>query len=33
MKDADSTVATVYEAGIPTTTDSIEIIKVPQKKK
>ena len=32
MKDADSTVATVYEAGIPTTTDSIEIIKFLKKR-
>ncbi len=33
MKEADSTVSTVYEAGIPTTTDQKEIIKFLGKKK
>ena len=32
MKEADSTVSTVYEAGIPTTTDQKEIIKFLGKK-
>jgi superfamily II DNA or RNA helicase len=32
MKEADSTVATVYEAGIPTTTDPTEIVNFIQKK-
>ena len=33
MKDADSTVSTVYEAGIPTTTDQTEIIKFLKQRK
>jgi len=32
MREADSTVATVYEAGIPTTTDPTEIVNFIQKK-
>ena len=32
MKEADSTVATVYEAGIPTTTDPLKIVDFVQKK-